>query len=274
MDLDIVIPAYKEEDWLPDLLDCFLSQNLADVQIYVSYSTDENGEAVTAIRHRYRSIQNLTILQTPPTGVSFARNRAANVGEGEWILFLDADVLLPDFFLAELRRTIQLSSSDALGFGFYADSFRASMRAGTRISYWYIRLLALLRRPVLPGFAILVRRNAFEKVGGFRDGLAMGEDYAFTEDLRRHGFSVALCSYPWILISVRRFEPSLAMAVRVFGQYCRVELARLVFGRRYYVGDIHYDFGRHIQSYKRRFPYHVKRMRLSSSEPRAKPRRR
>ena len=60
------------------------------------------------------------------------------------------------------------------------------------------------------------------------------------------------------------------MAARTFGQYCRVELARLVFGRRYYVGDIRYDFGRHIQPYKRRFPYHVNGRRMSSSESRAK----
>jgi glycosyltransferase involved in cell wall biosynthesis len=270
MELDIVIPAYKEEGWLPDLLDCLLNQNLADVRIYISYSDDENGDAAIALWQKYRLIQNLTILQTPQTGVSSARNRAASVGKGEWILFLDADVLLPDSFLAELPRAIQLSSSDALGFSFYADSFRVLMRAGTRVSYWYLRLLALLRKPVLPGFAILVKRSAFEHVGGFRDGLAMGEDYAFTEDLRRHGFSVALCSCPWILVSVRRFEPSLAMAVRVFGQYCRVELERLVFGRNYHIGDIRYDFGRHIQPYKRRFPYHVNRRRQSSSESSAK----
>src|SRR5258708_4567761 len=99
MNLDIVIPAYKEENWLPDLLNCILNQNLAEVQIYISYSGNENGSAVAALRQKYRLIQNLTILQTPATGVSSARNRGASVGKGEWILFLDADVLLPDFFV-------------------------------------------------------------------------------------------------------------------------------------------------------------------------------
>jgi glycosyltransferase involved in cell wall biosynthesis len=215
MDLDIVIPAYKEESWLPDLLDCLLNQNLAGVNIYVSYSSDKGDEHVFALPQKHKSFQNLTVLQMRPSGVSSARNKGANAGNGEWILFLDADSLLPDLFLVGIRKIIDSTSSDALGFSFYADSFRLLMRAGTRISYGYLRLLALLRRPVLPGFAILVKRKAFEEVGGFRDGLAIGEDFAFTEDLRRRDLSVALCSYPWILYSVRRFEPSLTIAARV-----------------------------------------------------------
>jgi hypothetical protein len=148
---------------------------------------------------------------------------------------------------------MQSPSSDALGFGFYADSFRLSLRIGARFSFWYISLLAKLQKSVLPGFAILVRRAAFEAVGGFRANLAVGEDFAFTEDLRRLGFSVSLQGYPWVFCSVRRFEGGLVIAMNEFRKYIYVEVARLL-GKKYLEGRIRYAFGSHRRSYERRFP--------------------
>jgi glycosyltransferase involved in cell wall biosynthesis len=254
--LDIVIPVLKEEGWLPDLMSCLLKQDLTWVHIYVSCSCDTDSSEFRSLRRQYHTAPSVTVLQAP-LGVSCARNRGATQGRSDWILFLDADVLIPDFFLSSLKNIARSPTADAFGFKFYADSFRPLIRAGARVSYWYLYLLHVVHKPVLPGFSMLVKRSAFESVGGFRDGLAIGEDFAFTEDLRKQGFTVLLCRYPWVIFSVRRFDTDLRTAARVFGQYLRVELARVLFREKYCKDDFVYSFGCHVPPTKRRFPNHI-----------------
>ncbi|MER6027069.1 glycosyltransferase [Streptomyces sp. NPDC001851] len=256
--LDVVIPAYREEEWLPDLLDCLQRQDLAGVRIIISCSCPPAEQDIPLPRAGGRTpVPDMSVVRAG-MGVANARNAGAAAGTSPWILFLDSDVLIPDTFVSRVRGITAGTPAAAMTFGYYADSHRWPLRAGTRLCYWYLRLGFRLGRPALPGFATLVRRKVFEEIGGYRPDLGISEDFVFSDELAHAGHSITLHPDPWVLFSVRRFDTSLVAAARLLWRYLLVDLARRTTGRRYLHGQIDYGFGEHRRRSSRRYPAEVR----------------
>jgi GT2 family glycosyltransferase len=117
------------------------------------------------------------------------RNRGARVASGDVLAFVDADVLLAPAWPA--------AALDALAGGEFAAAgapYHAPPDSG-----WVARTYDLLRprgprrrsTRWVPAGAMAVRREAFEKVGGFDPRLASCEDIDLCRRLRGAGFGVA-----------------------------------------------------------------------------------
>ncbi len=112
----------------------------------------------------------------------YARNRGAAGGHGAWLLFLDADVdPAPDLI------DRYLAARPESGTGFLVGSvkdIRAADGEGESIASRYSRLRRLIdqantlqmRRPYAKTANCLVRRAAFEDIGGFVDEVRSGGD--------------------------------------------------------------------------------------------------
>jgi len=135
---------------------------------------------------------NAAEFPTPP----YARNRGAERGSAEWIVFLDADVvpggdLLDGYFEpAPGERTALLAG------GVIDEPVPPSGPAVPR----YNHLRRAMSQDVTLGYGprwgfpqtanAAVRRSAFESVGGFRDHIFNGEDADLTYRLRHAGWEV------------------------------------------------------------------------------------
>lgn len=260
--LDIVIPTYHEGEWLVQLLDCLArqKQHLGGVKIYVVHDREE------ALGLPDKDGQSLNVQLVPSArGIGTARNAGAAQGGASWILFLDADGLVPDFFLAELQRVIREHQPVAATFSFFADSFAWPFRLGTRLCWWYLRVSALFGKAALPGFATLVQRAAFDEVGGYRTDLAITEDFALSDDLMSAGYSISVFSRPWLVYAVRRFDLPFLRALSLLWWYLVIDVRRRFHGKRIYQGEISYEFGKHAPPPNRRLPRHIKARRLGPS---------
>lgn len=222
--LDIVIPACNERYWLKDLFSTLSTQDTSDIAIHLVCS------GCTAELCCLDPVPpGVSIIRTG-LGVSHARNRGALAGRAPWILFLDADVLLPRFFLIEVRNIIKSSDSDAISFSFYADTDDLMLRLGTRLTYYYLRVISRLLFPSLPGFAMLVRRKSFLLAGAFDTTLSIAEDVEFSRRLHRMGFTVSWCTSLWLVASTRRFDTGLAERFKTLRLYALAETIRLTPG--------------------------------------------
>src|SRR5579859_4713772 len=98
----IVIPALNEEKDLPNLLEDLWKQSFQDFDAWV---VDGNSEDKTAeIAKRFQKIDpRFHLLKTPVRNVGHQRNLGAEKSKGNYILFFDADNLLPPNYLAELH---------------------------------------------------------------------------------------------------------------------------------------------------------------------------
>jgi GT2 family glycosyltransferase len=125
-----------------------------------------------------------------------ARNAGAAAGDAEWILFLDADTVAPPGLLHRYFTEPIADDVGAVAGGIVAPPLAPS--AGIVARYGahknFLDAGAHLAHPFLPRAAaanLLVRRAAFDAVGGFFEGLRAAEDTDFSWRLQRAGWTLA-----------------------------------------------------------------------------------
>ncbi|MCS7239675.1 MAG: glycosyltransferase [Candidatus Bipolaricaulota bacterium] len=230
--LSIVIPTLNEEDYLPGLLESITSQAWKDYEIIVS-DAGSSDDTVRIAEH-----YGAKVVVGPKRGPGYGRNRGAEMAQGELLLFLDADVRLPgkDF----LRKAVEEFERRALGAaGFYIRAWDGHI--GHRLLFLFGNALFWATQridPHVPGWAILVRKELHQKIGGFDETPAFREDHDYISRIRRHG-KIGFLRVGPIFGSTRRFATE--GTLRTLAIYLYTELAR-PFGRIPY-DRFRYTFG-------------------------------
>jgi GT2 family glycosyltransferase len=139
--------------------------------------------------------QVTVVRATGEASPSHARNVGAAAVKNDWILFLDADVIAPagllDSFFAQqpLGECVGAVTGDIAGI---PDTRTLAARYGTARNFLGQR--SHVSNPVRPRASsanLLVRRAAFEQVGGYTEGIRAAEDTDFTWRLQAAGWTLA-----------------------------------------------------------------------------------
>lgn len=178
--VSVVIPAYNEEKALPHTLRELLRQG-GDYEVIVvdGGSTDRTVECVQefTLSTQPSALRSLRLLSAPK-GRGSQMNMGAKQAQGDWLLFLHADTVLPSGAIHRLNgmeadRTIQ-----AGGFmhRFSGDDWRLKLIS-------FLDNFRCIRSRIIYGDqALFVRRSLFEQLGGFPNRPIL-EDVAFCEKL-------------------------------------------------------------------------------------------
>jgi glycosyltransferase involved in cell wall biosynthesis len=196
MKVSIIIPALNEETMLPRLLDSIKAQDFDGYEIIVAdaHSTDKTREIAAAYGCR------IVDGGLPAVG----RNAGAAVAQGEFLFFLDADVVLPKGFIRNVYDEMQDR---------YFDLATCEIRPLSdyrldRVLHRMINLAVLLNLRMDPkafGFCIFVTRRLFRRIGGFDETIYVAEDNDFVK--RASEFSnLRYLRSAHIRVSIRRFE--------------------------------------------------------------------
>ncbi|HXU45502.1 MAG TPA: TIGR04283 family arsenosugar biosynthesis glycosyltransferase [Thermoanaerobaculia bacterium] len=173
MRLAIVVPVLNEENALERHLPAAFAE-ADEIVVSDGGSTDSSLAVAEALGAR-------TVSGAPCRGGQLNRGAAA-APDAEILLFLHADTTLPPGSGRAVREAI---AQGAAGGAFYVrfDRDRPAFRLGTRI----VNLRTRWTRLPLGDQAQFVRRDVFEKLGGYRDWPIL-EDLDFAWRLRReHG---------------------------------------------------------------------------------------
>ena len=196
--LSIVIPTRNEEKYLGRLLESLKRQNFNDLEIIVSDADSSD---------RTREIADSYSVRISEGGLlpAIGRNKGARMARGENLLFLDADVVLPEEYLREnysefLRRGLDIATTFVRPI---------SNRKIDKIIYkvinkgykWYEK-----RSPAAEGHHIFVKREFFDKVNGFDEDIIMNEDLDFVQNVWKNGGKFGLLHGRPISVSVRRLK--------------------------------------------------------------------
>lgn len=195
--LSVVIPTYNEEQYLPFLLRSLQAQTYGDFEVIVADNGSTDATRLIAEAGGARIVGG----GMPGEG----RNKGAVAAKGDIILFLDADVVLPDPWF--LQMTVAEFEKRALGVA----TCKVHPLSDKKIDkmfhevFNYFMWVTAAYKPHAPGFCIFVRKSLHEAIGGFDQEIKLAEDHDYVNRASEKGKFGLLKSYK-IPVSVRRFE--------------------------------------------------------------------
>jgi glycosyltransferase involved in cell wall biosynthesis len=225
--VSVLIPCFNQGVFLDEAVDSVLAQTFTDYEIVVvdDGSTDEETRWKLETYQRPKT----RVLRTRNRGLPAARNAAAAVAGGDVFCALDADDRLEPTWLEKGLAVLDADASLAF-VSHWLETFGDE--------HWIWRpercdLPAMLARNAVNG-AALVRRAAFEAVGGYDERMREGcEDWDFWLRLIERGFKGTIV--PEVLFHYRRTAGS---------------MSRVMLGESEYRAPLHALIDQHAASYR------------------------
>lgn len=186
MQISVIVPCYNAGDNLARLLDSLLAQegNAFEVILVDDASTDGSVHHLPAHPHVVR------LAHTCQQGPAAARNTGARHARGEILLFIDSDSLVSDRKLLHGHWLLHQQHPQTVIWGGAIRGIGTGWVAGAdRYNQWFLNIPDAAPRvgTHLVGNNLSVRRTAFNRLGGFDEGLRTGEDTDLCEWARRTG---------------------------------------------------------------------------------------
>ncbi len=233
--LSIIIPTLNEEDYLPLLLNSIKKQNFKeDLEIIVA-DADSRDETIKIARSFGCKVVSGGL---PARG----RNEGAKIAKGEWLLFLDADVILPKNFLEKLLTEAKKRKLDVASLMLEPQTEKKMIKF--LIECFYNIPIKKIEK-ILPfgAMGILVKKAVHQTIGGFNERIKIAEDHDYVKRAAKVG-NFGVLRDVRISISLRRFYQD----------------GWLRTGIVYLLAGIYYNFGGTIKSdiFKYKFGHYTK----------------
>lgn len=162
----VIIPLYNKFDTIERSIRSVWSQSCTNYELIVV--DDGSSDSSLTITKQLCEEKSFTLISQVNSGVSSARNKGAELAQGAFLAFLDADDVWDGDYLSELERLINKYNDAAIvatGFYFYIGNkmYRTNYRGGADCSAF--NTVALFQSYHTSSVAI--NRACFWEVGGF-----------------------------------------------------------------------------------------------------------
>ena len=113
MRYSVIIPVYNRPDEVDELLQSLTAQYFKDFEVVVV----EDGSSIPCkeVTDRYIDRLNIKYFSKPNSGPGQTRNYGAERSEGEYLIILDSDVILPERYFDAIEAELLASPADAFG---------------------------------------------------------------------------------------------------------------------------------------------------------------
>ena len=193
----IIIPVYNRPDEVDDLLRSLTAQRYRRFEVVLV--EDGSTRPCRDVAERYAEQLNIRYFAIPNGGPSGARNYGAAQSQGDYLLILDSDVVLPETYLEAVDRALDENPADAFGGPDCAhSSFTPIQKA---ISYAMTSFFTTggirggkkkLDKFYPRSFNMGIRRDVFQALQGFDTTMRYGEDIDFSIRIIRSGYRTVL----------------------------------------------------------------------------------
>lgn len=202
MKYSIIVPVFNRPDEVDELLESLVNQEEKDFEVIIV----EDGSQILCedVCRKYADQLTLRYFMKPNSGPGQSRNYGAERAEGEYLLILDSDVVLPNGYLKAVSDELDREPADAFGGPDRAhDSFTDTQKA---ISYSMTSFFTTggirggkkkLDKFYPRSFNMGIRRDAYMELGGFSK-MRFGEDIDFSIRIFKAGKRCRLFPEAWV----------------------------------------------------------------------------
>jgi len=164
--VSVIIPVYNYARYLGEAIESVLTQTYQHVEVIVvdDGSTDQSGEVARSFAVRYHRQDH--------AGIGPARNAGVELAHGEFLAFLDAD---DRWSQQKLERQLGAFDSDPALEMVFGQALQLHNGPEWESGIKDEKPAAASMVPGLVPGTMLIKRDAFFRVGKFKDGLKVGE---------------------------------------------------------------------------------------------------
>lgn len=183
--ISVIIPTLQEEKYIEKTL-----SNLIKVTPKIEIVVVDGGSTDRTVQ--IAKLFTDKVFQIGERGISKAKNYGAKRAKGEILVFLDADVIVPNGFLEKVLETFENPSV----VGATCHNMPVRPKPLEFVYFFLFNLVTRVSITVLPktrfkygsrGEFMAVRKSEFFRVGGFNEKMACLEDYDLTFRLSGRG---------------------------------------------------------------------------------------
>jgi len=150
--ISVIIPAYNAADTIQQCLNSVFSQTYKHLEVIVvnDGSTDDLALALTNCQHK------LTLFDQANKGAAAARNFGFRMSHGEFVIFVDADIILKSWALEKMFGILERDPGVAFAYSSFKWGWKKfqlwPFDSGKLKQMPYIHTTSLIRRQFFPGF--------------------------------------------------------------------------------------------------------------------------
>lgn len=192
----LISPTFGRPEEVTEFLDSLLKQKYSGFEVILGDGTPGDKLRPFLEKFENNSIYKLTIVYQEFLPVSDARNLAASKAQGEYLIFLDSDCLIPEDYLNQIDRTLSQRPLDLFGGPDVAHPDFSSLQKAINYAMTAMLTTGGIRGKKKSlavyhprGFNMGMRKEAFLKVGGYSTDFTCGEDVELSIRLIDAGFA-------------------------------------------------------------------------------------
>lgn len=202
MKYSIIVPVFNRPDEIDELLESLTRQTFNDFEVIIV--EDGSQKPCKEVCDKYTDKLNLKYFMKENSGPGQSRNYGAERSEGEYLLILDSDVVLPENYLYAIEEELHRDKADAFGGPDRAhNSFTDTQKA---ISYSMTSFFTTggirggkkkMDKFYPRSFNMGIRREVYNKLRGFSK-MRFGEDIDFSIRIFKAGCKCRLFPGAWV----------------------------------------------------------------------------
>ena len=204
MKYSIIVPVYNRPDEVDELLESLCQQTVKDFEVLIV--EDGSQRDCKAVVDKYTDRLDVKYFMKPNSGPGQSRNYGAERANGEWLIILDSDVVLPPDYLTAVDNNVQSSKFKVQSFGGPDAAHPSFTPVQKAISYSMTSFFttggirggkAKLDKFYPRSFNMGIRRDVYLQLGGFSK-MRFGEDIDFSYRIVEAGYQPRLFPEAWV----------------------------------------------------------------------------
>ena len=202
MKYSIIVPVFNRPDEVDELLESLCHQEVNNFEVIIV--EDGSKKPCKDVCDKYAGILDLHYYYKENSGPGQSRNYGAERANGDWLIVLDSDVVLPAGYLRAVDERLKMEDDAFGGPDASHPSFTPIQKA---ISYSMTSFFTTggirggkgkkLDKFFPRSYNMGIRREVYQELGGFTK-MRFGEDIDFSYRIVEAGYKTALIPEAWV----------------------------------------------------------------------------